>query len=161
MSCTRRPYADGPEPRPVTGRHVLVHCMDGIRAAHFPVLFVHVVRARAGIIAEPDAKVLDLERALFMDLALLVQAHSQLFFRIYLIKADNLAIGLLDLAELHQEVPESRLRDDRVGREDPHAVQLRGRVCLRRQMAPDDLVLRVAACVSSEPRRQKFTRKSP
>lgn len=59
----------------------------------------------------------------------------------YHVETDDLSVGLLDLAELHQEVPESRLSDNIVGSEDAHAVQLRGGVGLGGQVAPNDLVL--------------------
>lgn len=59
----------------------------------------------------------------------------------YHIEADDLAVGLLDLPELGQEVPEPRLGHHSVGREDAHAVQLGGRVSLSGQVTPDDLVL--------------------
>lgn len=59
----------------------------------------------------------------------------------YHVDADDLAVALLDLPELGQEVPEPRLGDDLVGREDAHAVQLGRGVGLRGQIAPDDLVL--------------------
>ena len=72
----------------------------------------------------------------------------------YHVDADDLAVGLLDLAELHHEEPESRLSDHRVGGEDPHAVQLGGRIGLGGQMAPDDLVFVetpwIAASLDSE-----------
>ena len=58
----------------------------------------------------------------------------------YHVQANDLAVRLLDLSELHQEVPEAGLGDDLIGGEDPHAVQLGGRVGLGRQMAPNDLV---------------------
>lgn len=52
----------------VTGGHVLVKGLDGIRAGEFSELLVHVVCARAGIVADPDAEVLDLQRTLLVDL---------------------------------------------------------------------------------------------
>lgn len=58
----------------------------------------------------------------------------------YLVKADNLAIRLLDLAELHEEVPESGLGNDRVRGEDSHAVELWGGVGLGGQVTPDNLI---------------------
>lgn len=59
----------------------------------------------------------------------------------YHVDADDLTGGLLDLLETAHEVPVSRLGDDLVGGEDPHAVQRRGGVGLGRQMPADDLVL--------------------
>ena len=60
----------------------------------------------------------------------------------YHIEADDLTVGLLDLPELSQEVPEPRLGHDRVRRKDAHAVELGRGVCLSGQVTPDDLVLR-------------------
>lgn len=59
----------------------------------------------------------------------------------YLVHGDDLAVCLLDLAELGQEVPEAGLCDNIVGSKDAHAVKLRGRVGLAGEEAPDDLVL--------------------
>ena len=59
----------------------------------------------------------------------------------YLVQADNLTIGLLDLLELGEEVPEARLGDDVVGGEDSHAIELRGGSRVGRQVPSDDLVL--------------------
>lgn len=64
--------------------------------------------------------------------------------RTYLVQADNLTVGLLDLLQLHQEVPEAGLGDNLIGGEDAHAVQLRGGVSLGGQVAPDDLVFQKA-----------------
>lgn len=58
----------------------------------------------------------------------------------YDVERNNLAVGLLDLPELAEEIPEPRLGDNVVGRKDAHAVQLRGLVGLRRQVAADDLI---------------------
>lgn len=59
---------DGPEAGAVTGGHVLVHGLDGVGAGHVTVLLVHVVGAGAGVVADPDTEVLDLERVLLVDL---------------------------------------------------------------------------------------------
>ena len=59
----------------------------------------------------------------------------------YHVEADDLTVGLLDLTELGQEVPEPRLSDDGVGRKDAHAVQLGRGVGLGGQVTPDNLVL--------------------
>lgn len=61
-------YVDRPEPCAVTGSHVLVERLNGIGSRHLAVLLVHVVGTGARIIADPDAEVLDLERALLVDL---------------------------------------------------------------------------------------------
>lgn len=65
---------------------------------------------------------------------------SQMTSRTYLVQSHDFAIRLLDLAELGEEVPEAGFGDDIVGGEDAHAVELRGRVGIGRQVAPDDLV---------------------
>lgn len=55
--------------------------------------------------------------------------------------ANNLASGLLELAELTQEVPEAGLRNDVIRGENPHTVQRRIRLLLRRKLTADDFVL--------------------
>lgn len=64
----------------------------------------------------------------------------------YHIDADDLAVALLDLPELGQEVPEPRLGDNRVRRKDAHTVQLGRGVGLSGQIAPNDLVLGETPC---------------
>lgn len=59
----------------------------------------------------------------------------------YLVEGNDLAVCLLDLPELGEEVPETGLGDNLVGGEDAHAVKLGGRVGLAGEEAPDDLVL--------------------
>jgi len=59
---------DRPEAGTVTGGHVLVEGLDGVGAGHLTVLTVHVVSAGAGVVTDPDANVLDLERVLLVDL---------------------------------------------------------------------------------------------
>ena len=115
---------DGPEASTVTRCHVLVEAPDSIRPAKLPELLVHVMRTRARVVAEPDAEVLHTQRAAFVD-------H---------VHANDLAVRLLNLLELAQEVPETRLRDDVVRREDTHAVELRRGVGLSGQVAAHDLV---------------------
>jgi len=72
----KKTYVDGPETRTVTGGHVLVHGLDGVGAGHVAVLLVHVVGAGAGVVADPDAKVLDLLRALLMNLQARINMRS-------------------------------------------------------------------------------------
>ena len=59
---------DRPEAGTVTGRHVGVESLDGIGSGQLTVLLVHVVRARAGVVADPDTEVLDLQGVLLGDL---------------------------------------------------------------------------------------------
>ena len=59
---------DRPEAGTVAGSHVLVEGLDGIRTAELTELLVHVVGSGAGVVAEPDTEVLDLQGLLLMDL---------------------------------------------------------------------------------------------
>lgn len=59
---------DRPEAGTVAGSHVLVQSLDGLSAGHLTVLLVHVVGTGAGVVADPDTEVLDLERVLLGDL---------------------------------------------------------------------------------------------
>lgn len=58
----------------------------------------------------------------------------------YDIERADLAVGLLNLAQLGEEVPETGLCDNVVGSKDTHAVELGGWVDVSGQMAPNDLV---------------------
>lgn len=53
-------------------------------------------------------------------------------------KSDNLSVGLLDLFQLSEVVPESRLGDNIVGRKDSHSVELGSLLRLGRELSPDD-----------------------
>jgi hypothetical protein len=121
---------NGPEAGTVAGSHVGVEGLDGIGSGHLTVLAVHVVSARARVVADPDTEVLDLLGVLLVQL----------------VDADDLTSGLLDLAQTAQEVPVTGLGDGLVGSEDRHAVHRRGGVGLGGQMAPDDLVLVKTTC---------------
>ena len=72
-----------------------------------PVLAVHVVGAGPGVVAQPDAEVLNLQRLPLLDL---LHGH-------------DLARGLLELPQLPQEVPEAGLGHNGVRSEDPHSEQ--------------------------------------
>ena len=118
-------YVDGTETGTVAGSHVLVESLNGLGTAHLTELLVHVVGTGARVVADPDTEVLDLQVTLLGDD----------------IEADDLTVGLLDLTELGQEVPEPGLGHDSVRRKDAHAVKLGRGVSLGGQMTPDDLVL--------------------
>jgi len=64
----------------------------------------------------------------------------------YHIEGHNFTIGLLDLAEPGDEVPETRLGDNVVGRKYAHAVELRGGVGVRRKVTANDLVFLETTC---------------
>jgi hypothetical protein len=59
-----------PESSAVAGCHILVECFDCIGPGHLAVFFVHVVRAGAGVVTDPDAEVLNFHGAFLMDLAI-------------------------------------------------------------------------------------------
>jgi len=66
----------------------------------------------------------------------------------YLVQRDDLAVRLLDLLQLGEEVPEAGLGDHIVGGKDAHAVELWRRLAVGGQMAPDDLVLLEATWIT-------------
>lgn len=152
---------DGAEAGTVTGGHVLVEGLDGVGAGHLAVLTVHVVSAGARVVADPDANVLDLEGVLLVDL---VGALIPRLVEVYachmawqshvrnetgftdLVEADDLTVGLLDLPQAGEEVPETALGNNRVGRKDAHTVELRSGLGVSGQMAPNDLVFLQATC---------------
>jgi hypothetical protein len=92
----------------------------------------HVVGARSRVVSEPDGEVLHLQGLLLVDLFPIVNQtskHSRLCDpqsvavanRTHDVEGDDLSVGLLDLLELTEVVPESGLGDDVVGSEDAHA----------------------------------------
>lgn len=138
-------HVDGPEASAVARGHVLVERLDGVGAGHLTVLLVHVVGAGTRVVADPDTEVLDLERVLLVDLLPISASpvpppHIPSSIPTHLVQADDLTVGLLDLAQLGEEVPETGLGDDIVGSKDAHAVQLGSWVGVRGQVAPNDLV---------------------
>lgn len=58
----------------------------------------------------------------------------------YLVQRDDFSIGLFDLFQLGQKVPEARLCDHVVWCKNAHAVQLGCGLCIGGEMAPDHLV---------------------
>lgn len=101
--------------------------LDGLSAGELAILLVHVVSARARIVTNPDTKVLDLH-------GLLLE---------HLVAADDLTSGLLDLLHLLQEVEETGLGNDLVGRKDAHLVELllTSGLVGSGELTTDDLVL--------------------
>ena len=75
-----------------------------------------------------------------MRVSLCCSPARPIFDPTYHIQRNNLAVCLLDLAQLGNEVPEPRLSNDIIHSEDAHAVELRSRVGIRRQVAANDLV---------------------
>ena len=119
-----------PKSSPVPRLHITVQRIHGLRPRHLPILLVHVVCTTSRIVSNPYAEVFHFEGSLLVE-------H---------VECDNLAVRLLDFSELHEEVPEAGFGDDCVGSEDAHAVEFRGRVGVRGQMAANDLVLVEATC---------------
>jgi hypothetical protein len=56
----------------VTGSHIGVKSLDGVRPGHLTVLLVHVVGTGPRVVTNPEAEVLDLEGVLLVDLAVTV-----------------------------------------------------------------------------------------
>lgn len=52
----------------MAGSHILVQRLDRGGSRELSVLLVHVVGAGSRVVSQPNAKVLDLERVLLMDL---------------------------------------------------------------------------------------------
>ena len=111
---------------PVPGSHVPVALGDGATDGEVTVLAVHVVgpgpaaqqlvrlhhitshlTVLPGVVSQPDAEVLDLQRLPLLDL----------------LNGDDLSGSLLKFPQLSQEVPETRLGHDGVGSEDLHPEQ--------------------------------------
>ena len=57
------------------------------------------------------------------------------------VEGNNLSVGLLDLLQLSEVVPESGLGDNIVRSEDSHSVELWGLLLLRREFSSNDRVL--------------------
>lgn len=74
----------------MAGSHVAVALGDGTADGQVAVLTVHVVSSRTRVITQPDAEVLDLQWSLL----------------ILALDGDNLTGGLLEFAQLAQEIPE-------------------------------------------------------
>ena len=115
-------YVDRPETGSMSGCHVLVESLYSLRSRHLSILLVHVVCTRARVISDPDTEVLDLLRALFVDLTIPVlisqtytsvcrsaSSSAKALLRLpkhvitrdvktYHVKTDDLAVRFLDLS---------------------------------------------------------------
>lgn len=140
---------DASESSSVTGSHILVECMDSVCTAHLTVLLVHVVCAGTRVVSDPNTEVLDLLWVLLVNLGSVRDAARQICIT-NLVERHNLAICLLDLSKLGEEVPESTSCNYLIWRENSHAVELWCRVCIRRQVTPNDLVFLQATCMITE-----------
>mmetsp|Transcript_120564 Transcript_120564/g.346377 ORF Transcript_120564/g.346377 Transcript_120564/m.346377 type:complete len:221 (-) Transcript_120564:7-669(-) len=110
---------------PVAAGHLRIHLAHGAVDVHVTVLLVHVVRVGAALVAQPNAVVLHLGRALVEEL----------------VNGEQLTPALLGLVQLLHEVPEPGLGQDLVLREQAHPVDLRDGVLRCGGRPADDLVL--------------------
>jgi len=115
---------DSVSPGSVPGSHVPVALGDSGRDGQVPVLTVHVVGAGPGVVSQPDTEVLDLK---WLPLPDLLDRH-------------DLSSSLLELPELPQEIPETRLGNDLVGGENSHPVERSDWLTLSGELASDDTV---------------------
>lgn len=133
----------------MSSSHILVQSIHRVCPRQLPVFLVHVVGAGTRIVSNPDAEILHSRRSLLMDLSATSSAASFVnvfFIMSYHVECDDLSVRLLDLLQLHEEVPESRFGHNIVGSEDTHAVKFRRGIGLRWQVAANDLIFLEAPC---------------
>mmetsp|Transcript_94019 Transcript_94019/g.167255 ORF Transcript_94019/g.167255 Transcript_94019/m.167255 type:complete len:205 (-) Transcript_94019:22-636(-) len=109
----------------VAAGHVHVQTLHGGAHGHIAELLVHVVSAAARVVTDLDAVVVHNAAVLLTDL----------------VDSEDLTSGALHLVNLVQEVPEARLGHNLVLGKQPHAVDLRNGVCLRRLTTTNNLIL--------------------
>lgn len=109
----------------VSGSQVLVHGFDGTNSGNVSVFLVHVVDTRSGFVSDPDTEGLDLGWSSFSND----------------VDGDNFTRSLLDLVQLLQEVPVTRLSHNNVRGKDSHSVQLWFRDRLGGETTTDNLIL--------------------
>merc|ERR1719348_2286905 len=112
---------DGVSSCSMSGTHVSVALGDGAIGRHIPVLSVHVVSARPGVVSQPDTKVLNFEGEFFLDQ----------------FTGNNFSGGLLELSQLTQKVPESGLSHNVIRSKNSHPVQRSYRFSIRWQFSTD------------------------
>jgi len=104
--------------------HVLVQALDSVGTSEFSELFIHVVRATARVVTNPNAKVLHFER----------------FALVNRVQSNNFTVRFFDLLQFAEEVPEPTLGNDFIGCKDSHAVKLRVGLIGSGEVAAHDLV---------------------
>jgi hypothetical protein len=97
------------------------------------------------IVTDPDTKVLDLFRTLLRDLNSNQLLSTRIIFfagilNTYNVNGNDLTSGLLDLAELLQEVPETGLCNYNVGSENTHTEELGGNFLSGGELASNHLI---------------------
>ena len=114
---------DGPGAGAVPSGHFVVELRDGARQFHVSELAVHVVRARARRITQPNAVILDRAHVLFEELDAI----------------EDFARRLFHLAKLVHVIPELGFSNDLVGSEDDHSVSFGVGMILCGGLATDHL----------------------
>jgi len=109
----------------MTCTHVTVALGNGAGSRQVAILAVHVVRAAARVVAQPDAKVLNGRRSLL----------------VHLLTEEDLALSLLNLSQHGRKVPVARLGLRSVRRKDAHLVDGRCPLLVRRHHPTNHLVL--------------------
>merc|ERR1712180_260458 len=107
---------------PVPSTHVPVALSD---SASGGVLAVHVVRAGAGVVAQPNAEVL----------------HRRRLLLVHLLAVDDPAVSLLYLLQTVEVIPEARFRHDSIGGKDAHPEKRRHAQFLGRSLTSNNAVL--------------------
>lgn len=110
----------------MTRAHIPVGVGDSIGNGQFTVLAVHVVGAGSRVISEPNSVIL--YASIWVLLVNFLDFHY-------------LTSSLLDLLELSQKVPKSRLCYNLILGIDGHAVHLRSWILVARQLAANNSVL--------------------
>jgi hypothetical protein len=162
---------DIPKSGSVSGSHVLVHGLDGLGSGKSSEFLDHLQisssifhRCIQHTLWVPDRESYRSQMAKFLtfkgffswiyDMSMILPNVPK---STYDVQSDNLSASLLDLLQLSEVVPESRLGDNIVGRKDPHSavpsvstlyvsvyshsLELGVLVRLRGQLSPDDRVL--------------------
>lgn len=115
---------DGSKSSSVSSSHVLVKGFDSGDSANISDFLVHVVSTGSGVVSDPDAEVLDLGWVSLVDL----------------VDGDDFTGSSLDLVQLLQEVPVTRLGNHLVWSKDSHSEQLWFRNRFSWQTTADNLV---------------------
>jgi len=155
-------YVDATETCAMASGHVLVQALDSVGTSEFSELFIHVVRATARVVTNPNAKVLHFERFALVNLMYPHQSLCRIYMKAIrrtvfsptispfvfltffslllkkvLIKMCSMRLRWRNSPE---EVPEPTLGNDFIGCKDSHAVKLRVGLIGSGEVAAHDLV---------------------
>ena len=117
-------YLDGMGTGTMTGCHVGVALCYCTTDCQVTVLSVHVVSSRTRIISQPDTEVL----------------YSQWCLFVLTFHWNDFTSCLLELTQLTQKVPETRLGNDVIRSENVHLEQWGSWLLFGRQLTPDDFI---------------------